>query len=176
MKKQTFFPIFLVLILILFLVGCSNDLSMAPEAPDTSRKTVEQFPVSGTWDPMGDVIDWGRWMTTPSGITHMWDFTYYSYFEGDFAGEAIFVQSGHWSASYTGGVIGDFTLENADILGQIGGLRGQMGCNMMEGWLDGSMAMQGSGGLEGYHVRISIVGPLNGPYTYSGEVTVDARP
>jgi hypothetical protein len=63
-----------------------------------------------------------------------------------------------------------------DILGQTGSLRGQFTGNLTYGWLEGMSTLRGYGGLENYHIIFTIVGPLGGPYDYTGDVTVDDRP
>jgi hypothetical protein len=171
MRFQTVIP--LTLILVLALWGCSSEQPLAPDPAANVEKSADHFQITGTWDPLGDVIDWGVWWTTPGGITHHRDFIYYSYFLGDLAAEAISVQSGHWSASYTGGVKLDLTMENANLLGQVGSLEGSSSGAMIDGALDHTFVLQGSGGLAGYHIVMSLTGPIDGPYTYVGDVTVD---
>jgi len=163
-----------VLTAVLILWGCSTDSPTVPTKPGVAEKNAEHFTISGTVDIPDEVIDMGEWMYTPSGVTHMAGYTFPAILAGDLAGDAIFVQNGHWNPNYTGGLSGDFDLAAADLLGQTGSIRGQFASSLHFGWLDGTAAMHGYDGLDGYHLVFNLVGPLGGPYTYTAEVTVDA--
>ena len=150
--------------------GCSSD-SPTLIGP-VADKAAEHFDIAGDVEEF-PFTELGRWLTTPSGITHMWGFTFDVEFTGDLVGDGVFVQAGTWDATYTGVVSGKLAMENADVMGVTGSFRGAFTGKITNGWLEGSTVMQGTGGLDSYHAAFTLVGFLGGPYSYTGKMTVD---